>query len=43
MKPDDVVKPINRIVRNRRLTPEEVVKYARIREQVETDLPDLIH
>ncbi len=33
---------MKRIVRDRRLTPEESAKYQRIREQVETDLPDLV-
>jgi hypothetical protein len=30
------------IVRDRRLTPEEVAKYKVIREQVANELPDLI-
>lgn len=33
---------LERIIRNRHLTPEEVAKYKRIREQVEQELPDLI-
>ena len=33
---------MKRITRDRRLTPEEAVKYKAIREQVATDLPDLI-
>ncbi len=32
----------NRVVRDRRLTPEEVAKYAAIRDQVAEELPDLI-
>ncbi len=30
------------VTRNRRLTPEEVAKYRKIREQVAEELPDLI-
>jgi len=33
---------MKRIVRNRRLTPEEAAKYKAIREQVAGELPDLI-
>jgi DNA-binding Xre family transcriptional regulator len=33
---------MKRIVRTRRLTPEEAAKYRGIREQVEQELPDLI-
>jgi hypothetical protein len=33
---------IQRIVRERRLTPEEIEKYRRIREQVEAELPEMI-
>ena len=33
---------MNRIARNRRLTPEEATKYKAIREQVTEELPDLI-
>jgi hypothetical protein len=33
---------MKRIIRERRVTPEEVAKYKRIREQVAHDLPDLI-
>ncbi len=33
---------MNRITRNRRLTPEEATKYNEIREQVASELPDLI-
>ncbi|MGH8563844.1 MAG: helix-turn-helix domain-containing protein [Gammaproteobacteria bacterium] len=33
---------MNRIIRNRRLTPEEAAKYNAIREQAAEELPDLI-
>ena len=33
---------MKRIVRDRRLTPEEIAKYDRIREQVREELPELI-
>jgi ribosome-binding protein aMBF1 (putative translation factor) len=33
---------MKRIIRDRRLTPEEAAKYKAIREQVRTELPDLI-
>ena len=33
---------MKRIVRNRRLTPEEAAKYKAIRQQVADELPDLI-
>lgn len=33
---------MKRIIRNRRLTPEEAAKYKAIREQVAGELPDLI-
>ncbi len=33
---------IKRIIRDRRLTPEEAAKYKKIREQVAKELPDLI-
>jgi DNA-binding XRE family transcriptional regulator len=33
---------MKRIIRDRRLTPEEAAKYKAIREQVATELPDLI-
>ena len=33
---------MKRIIRDRRLTPEEAAKYNKIREQVAADLPDLI-
>ena len=33
---------MKRITRDRRLTPEEVAKYKRVREQVAEELPDLI-
>jgi DNA-binding XRE family transcriptional regulator len=33
---------MKRIVRNRRLTPEEAVKYKAVREQVAKELPDLV-
>lgn len=33
---------MKRIVRERRLTPEEAAHYNKIRDQVEQDLPDLI-
>src|SRR5438309_11049531 len=33
---------MNRITRNRRLTPEEAAKYNAIRERVAEELPDLI-
>ena len=33
---------MKRIIRSRRLTPEEVAKYKTIREQVEQELPELI-
>src|SRR5437899_66700 len=33
---------MKRIIRNRRLTPEEAAKYKAIREQVAEELPDLI-
>jgi DNA-binding XRE family transcriptional regulator len=33
---------MKRIIRNRRLTPEETAKYKAIREQVAEELPDLI-
>jgi DNA-binding XRE family transcriptional regulator len=33
---------MKRIVRNRKLTPEEAAKYRAIREQVAEELPDLI-
>ncbi len=33
---------MKRIIRNRRLTPDEVAKYKAIREQVGKELPDLI-
>lgn len=33
---------MKRIVRERRLTPEEAAKYKRIREQLDEELPDLV-
>jgi DNA-binding XRE family transcriptional regulator len=33
---------MKRIVRNRRLTPEEAAKYKEVREQVAKELPDLV-
>lgn len=33
---------IRRIIRDRRLTPEEAAKYKAVREQVAVELPDLI-
>jgi len=33
---------MKQIIRDRRLTPEEVAKYAKIREQIAEELPDLI-
>jgi hypothetical protein len=33
---------MRRIIRSRRLTPEEAAKYKTIREQVAAELPDLI-
>jgi len=33
---------MNRVIRNRRLTPEEAAKYKKIREQVAEELPDLV-
>lgn len=33
---------MKRILRNRRLTPEEAAKYKAVREQVAQELPDLI-
>lgn len=33
---------MQRIIKNRRLTQDEIIKYTKIREQVEKDLPDLI-
>jgi DNA-binding XRE family transcriptional regulator len=33
---------IRRIIRDRRLTPEEAAKYREVREQVAEELPDLI-
>ena len=33
---------MQRIIRNRRLAPEEVAKYKAIREQAAEELPDLI-
>jgi len=33
---------MKRIVRNRRLTPEEAAKYKAVREQVAKELPDLV-
>jgi hypothetical protein len=33
---------LRRIIRNRRLSPEEAAKYREIREQVAKQLPDLI-
>ena len=33
---------MKRIIRNRRLTPEEAAKYKAIREQIAEELPDLI-
>ncbi len=33
---------MKRIIRDRRLSPEETAKYKAIREQVQTELPDLI-
>lgn len=33
---------MKRITRDRRLTPEEAAKYNQVREQVATELPDLI-
>lgn len=33
---------MKRITRDRRLTPEEAAKYKKIREQVATELPDLV-
>src|SRR5437588_10054074 len=33
---------MKRIIRNRRLTPEEAAKYKAVREQVAEELPDLI-
>ena len=33
---------MKRIVRNRRLTPEEAAKYKKIRSQVAEELPDLV-
>jgi DNA-binding XRE family transcriptional regulator len=33
---------MKRIIRNRRLTPEEAAKYKAVREQVAEELPDLV-
>jgi len=33
---------MRRIVRQRRLTPEEAAKYRKVREQVEAELPELV-
>ena len=33
---------IRRIIRDRRLTPEEAAKYRKVREQVEAELPELV-
>ena len=33
---------VQRITRNRRLTPEEAAKYREVREQVAEELPELI-
>lgn len=33
---------MKRIIRTRRLTPEEAVKYKTVREQIEQELPELI-
>jgi hypothetical protein len=33
---------LRRIVRDRRLTPEEAAEYKKLREQIQADLPDLI-
>src|SRR5437763_11174343 len=33
---------MRRIVRDRRLTPEEAAKYRQVREQVEAELPELV-
>jgi DNA-binding Xre family transcriptional regulator len=33
---------MRRILRDRKLTPEEAAKYRRVREQVDAELPDLI-
>lgn len=33
---------MKRIIRSRRLTPEEATKYKTVREQVEQELPELI-
>ena len=33
---------MKRVIRNRRLTPEEAAKYKTIREQVADELPDLV-
>ena len=34
--------PLQRITRNRRLTPEEAAKYREVREQIAEELPELI-
>ena len=33
---------MKRIIRDRRLTPEEIAHYSKIREQIEQDLPELV-
>lgn len=33
---------VKRIIRNRRLTPEEAAKYKLVREQIAEELPELI-
>src|SRR5262245_20465475 len=33
---------MKRIVRNRKLTPEEAAKYHKVREQVDAELPELV-
>src|SRR5438477_9982889 len=42
LRRSEEAKTMKRIIRNRRLTPEEAAKYKAIREQVAQELPDLI-
>lgn len=34
---------MRRIVRDRRLTPEEATRYNQVRDQIKAELPDLVH
>src|SRR5438477_4169546 len=42
LRRSEEAKTMKRIIRNRRLTPEEAAKYKAIREQIAEELPDLI-